>query len=1263
MKKFVYRILSVVLALLMIFSSCMVVLADEVLPEADAQVPEPVLEQPDEDPPNAEQDEEELTEIPSEKEPAEDLTEQVEEPVPEEEPTEELAEEPAELPYGFVGMPEGYALSEQELDAKALLTELKVLEALAEADPEIDYIEGQVVMLADSMEYAQMAAEAYNGEVLSYDYGVAVIGLTDATVEQAVEAAADLSLALPAVDPNWITWVEPEPEEAEDGIALFAAGQEVPIKQSWESWYYGLLEDDDDTTNPDSWLTNPDCVENNKYQWMHDMVNSYEAWGSSTGKGVTVAIIDSGVRATHKELKNRVEISAVAGLATEPYGNHGTHVAGIIAAEMGNGYMGAGIAPDAKILSLRVVDNAGGIANNNLTIAINQAVYQGADIINLSLGSYNPTTAHQTAINRAVEEGVVVIAAIGNDGTNIKCYPAAYDNVIAVSAVDKDGSAATFSDFGDWSDLSAPGVDIWSTYASSDSSSGKMSGTSQAGPVAAGVAALYLSRNPDATPAEVEAALIQTAAKASSKEIGGIVDAGKLFEQEREAPSIAVSYEGTDYASGDEVPFHAGLRIARGEDDFILFTVNGKTPSVKDGEVVNGFVYDSTVHSTVADLVELCGAPLDKAFTLKAIGINGQGIVGKVASFKMICGYNPDVEDVKITADRTVQLLAGKSIALAAVVQPATADPAVLWSVDLNGMAEDSVKMDAQSGKLTAKTGVSGSVTVRATASNGLYDEIAVQIGQPIKAARMAIEAPPKTIALPKQGQQADPICLNALVYDSKGNRLEDTACVWSSSKPSVLSVDPQTGELQALTKGSASITCKALDGSGKSVRCTITVTQPVEEIILSGNAQITVGGSTSMKAQVLPAAANNKKVVWSIDEASLALGAKISSSGRLTLPKTFALSTVDVTATSADGISETMQLIVLSSKAKTVAIGSEDARAEYTSKGILSKATIYSVDVTPSYTMSVEDQENRIVLTAAADNGAAIGWTSSNPKVAVVDENGIVTARKAGTTKINATALDGSGRKASVTIKVVVPASSVSFSTTQSGFKWNGQQYYIIGSGKTASIKTTLGNAYGTPTNKKIDYELYIYMLDHDTGDPSDEASTDSLFNMIVDKKLVKISSSGKLTVSRNFKSFWETYCDGMYEVAVDVVGFTADGAANNYLTFLLTPYLTEKLLVSSELVDYTRYEPAPMKEITISRSSKPKVYLYSNSYWITDYLLTSSDPSVVGVAGQKTTYDSDYDVHHITLVSGSKPGKATITAKANDGSGKTYKFTVTVA
>lgn len=1025
------------------------------------------------------------------------------------------------------------------------------------------------------------------------------------------------------------------------------------------------MEDDDSSTNPDTWLINPNYFENNKYQWMHDMVNSYEAWGSSTGSGVTVAVIDSGVRSTHKELKNRVEVLSVADLSTDPYGNHATHVAAIIAGQMGNGYMGAGIAPDARILSLRVVDNSGSITAKNLAAAINQAVYKGADIINLSLGTYSPASAHQTAISKAVEAGVVVVAAIGNDGSNIKCYPAAYDNVIAVAAVNKDGTAATFSDFGDWADISAPGVDIYSAYATSDTSSGKMSGTSQASPVVSGVAALYLSRNPGATPAEVEEVLKKTAAKASSKEIGGIVDASRLFEQEQAAPVISVIHEEVEFNSGDTVPYHAEFSIQRengaSEEDFILFTLNGKNPSIKEGEVVSGFVYDASADNRISDLVEQYDAPLGKPFTLKALVVNNQGVASKVSSFKMVCGYNPDVEQVKITSDREISLLSGKTITLGAVVQPATANPDVLWTVDLNGMGEDRVRIDAQSGKLTTKAGTMGSVVVRATAANGAYDEITVKISQPEKAARMVIEAPVKTIAMPRVGQQAETVCLTAAAFNAKGNRLEETAFHWVSSNPSVLWVDGQTGEIRPRAKGSATITCKALDGSGKSAKSTISVTQPVEEIILSANAQVTAGSYATVKAQVLPQTANNKKVTWIIDQKALAAGAKITS-GKLSLPKGFGEPCVEVTAASSDGISASVQIEVLDSKAKSVTIRTLDPRAEYNSRGVLTAASVYSVDILPAETYFPEDMENRIDLTAAADNGAMIAWSSSNPKIAEVDQNGVVLAHRAGTTKITAAALDGSNKKASVTIRVAVPASAVSFSTTQGSTSFGGNNYYVVCAGKSAMVKTTLGDAYGSPTNKKVTYQLNIYMLDYDSGVVSDIDETEVLSQTIVKKGLIKVSSSGKLSVSSSFKSFWESSCRGQYEVAVDLVGFTADGAANNYLSFIVAPYQTTGVVASANLVNDSWNEPEPAKNLVISRSSKPKIYLYSDSYWVMGYTLTSSNPSVVGVAGQKTTYDSSNKAHHITLVSGSQPGKATITAKATDGSGKSYKFTVTV-
>ena len=245
---------------------------------------------------------------------------------------------------------------------------------------------------------------------------------------------------------------------------------------------------------------------NDKYyskQWYLPKINMPKAWNQTKGSSsVTVAVIDNGMQVSHPDLKGKIvhQKNIVRGSRTITARDHGTHVAGIIAASM-NKSGTAGIAPKVKIMPVQVFGGkfaaAYDIANGIIYAADN-----GAKIINLSLGSESYSSAVDYAVEYAHKKGAVIIAAAGNESTSAPSYPAALQYVLAVSATDSKDKDASFSNYGSYINYSAPGEDIYSTV--SGSKYQYMDGTSMAAPVVSGVAALVLSRNPFLTPNEVE---------------------------------------------------------------------------------------------------------------------------------------------------------------------------------------------------------------------------------------------------------------------------------------------------------------------------------------------------------------------------------------------------------------------------------------------------------------------------------------------------------------------------------------------------------------------------------------------------------------------------------------------------------------------------------------------------------------------------------------------------------------------------------------
>lgn len=232
-----------------------------------------------------------------------------------------------------------------------------------------------------------------------------------------------------------------------------------------------------------------------KYGWGITAFDLPKAWSKSRGQGVRVAVLDTGVDLDHPDLvQNIVPGFNFVSPGKEPWDDnqHGTHVAGIIAAA--NNEIGmVGVAPEAKIVPVKVLDGSGNGTLTNVAKGIRWAVNEGsADLICMSLGSPNPVQEVRKAIQYALSRKVVCFVAAGNAGvTKEVYYPANYPETIAIGSIDENLSRSSFSNTGSNLDFMAPGGRILSTVP--DNWYAVLSGTSMAAPFAAGVAALALS--------------------------------------------------------------------------------------------------------------------------------------------------------------------------------------------------------------------------------------------------------------------------------------------------------------------------------------------------------------------------------------------------------------------------------------------------------------------------------------------------------------------------------------------------------------------------------------------------------------------------------------------------------------------------------------------------------------------------------------------------------------------------------------------------
>lgn len=263
--------------------------------------------------------------------------------------------------------------------------------------------------------------------------------------------------------------------------------------------------------------------------WAQKQLAPERVWPISTGAGITVAIVDSGVDGATPQLAGASVLPGVDVTAEDrpPADNdcygHGTFVAGIIAAQAQPGTGFAGVAPGVTILPIRCAtsvgdDGPGVLTPERMADGIRAAVDGGAQVVNVSASTTVANPVLEAAVNYAAERNVVVVASAANraeDG-NQATYPASYPSVIAVGAVDASGQRAEFSEIGDYVSLVAPGVDVVS-LGPGGPGQWQGSGTSYAAPFVAGAAALVRAYHPELTAPQVKHRLEATANRPPTK--------------------------------------------------------------------------------------------------------------------------------------------------------------------------------------------------------------------------------------------------------------------------------------------------------------------------------------------------------------------------------------------------------------------------------------------------------------------------------------------------------------------------------------------------------------------------------------------------------------------------------------------------------------------------------------------------------------------------------------------------------------------------
>jgi hypothetical protein len=398
------------------------------------------------------------------------------------------------------------------------------------------------------------------------------------------------------------------------------------------------------------------------------------AWALTSGSAqVVVAVLDSGLRTSHQDLRDNLWINPgeIPGNGRDDDGNgyvddvhgadmtdpskalsddngHGTHVAGTIAATAGNSGPHVGVAPGVRIMGIRASDEAARFSTSAIIDGFGYAVRHGAKVVNASFGGPTYSQAQYDALDHARAAGLLIVCAAGNDGQNNDlggAFPAGYrlPNVLSIAAMDRFGALAEFSNYGvETVHLAAPGVEIFSCSNAGDETYATMQGTSMAAPHVTGVAALVWSRFPQATATEVRQRLLQSVVPlpslAAKVQTGGMVNAFRAlaldpdehmeFElRPRNSPYLVSGQENIVDVSLSDVEVIVGGTVAQSVGGIAGTLLNdlGTPPDLHPGDgVFSGTITPAGAGEQLLDLATTWNA--------KAVHIQRQVLVQSRAS-------------------------------------------------------------------------------------------------------------------------------------------------------------------------------------------------------------------------------------------------------------------------------------------------------------------------------------------------------------------------------------------------------------------------------------------------------------------------------------------------------------------------------------------------------------------------------------------------------------------------------------------------------
>jgi subtilisin family serine protease len=456
-------------------------------------------------------------------------------------------------------------------------------------------------------------------------------------------------------------------------------------------------------------------------QWHLPKVSAPAAWDLTTGSSaVTVAVIDSGVDPSHPDLSSKLVsgYNFLGGSTSDTHDvlGHGTAVAGVIGADTNNSNGVAGLGWNTTIMPLVVVSSSNTATYADIASAMNYAADHGAKVINMSIGGTSYSSTLQSAVDYAWSKGVVVVAAAGNNSSSAAFYPAALNNVVAVAATDSNDLLASFSNFGSWVTVAAPGTYIQTT--TNGGGYGNWQGTSFSSPQVAALAALIIAKNPGLKNQQVVDLIKNNADDLGSSGFDstfgwGRINAYRAVQAAQSVTNLSVAI--TAPSNSAQV---SGLVN-------VTTSVSASNPVARVELYVDGMLYGTDSASPFSFGWNTSGLSGQHSLFAKIFDSNGNSATSSTISVAVgsadttppdvqITGVAYDGKNISITASASDQQSAITKVEFYVDNKLKATDTGAPWSVKINAkpIGSGSHSIQVKGYDAAGNVGVSGSVTV-----------------------------------------------------------------------------------------------------------------------------------------------------------------------------------------------------------------------------------------------------------------------------------------------------------------------------------------------------------------------------------------------------------------------------------------------------------------------------------------------------------------------------------------------------------------------